>query len=77
VYNPKAAIFGMKMLYSTTAILLYVLTDRFLLKDINTLEEIIGIYNKMEKRYDKPPNLAFSVMLLAIAFLIGYPISSI
>ena len=76
-YDPKYAIFGMKLLYSTTAILVYILTDRFILTDVNTLEEILGIYNHEEKYYEKLPNLAFSGMLIALALLIALPISSL
>lgn len=75
--NPAYAIFGAKMLYATTAILAFISFDRFVLTSVNTLDEILGIYNYEDKRYEKPPNLAFSFMLLSIAVLIGFAISSI
>ena len=71
IFQPTIGIFATKLLYVTISILFFILADRFLFPNVNTLEEIIGIYNYETKQYEKKPNIAFGVMLFALAYMVG------
>jgi hypothetical protein len=65
VYAPEVLLFFWGLVKASTAIMLWVAFDKYVLKDIDTITEI------------KNGNIAYAIFLLAIAILINAGINAI